>query len=154
MPFLEGSNGDSILATTSPRPATIVISDANGNVVDWIPQWVYIHATATLTTSSVSDVTITDMSFVPRSGTFEVEFNCNAGNSANGNATNFSLYLSGVQITNATRTVTTGANNRATVLISANITFDGSQLLEVKWNTPAGTASIQNRTLRYRRVGN
>lgn len=151
--FLDGSNGDAVIASTTPRAGAVVIADSNGTVSSWIPQWQYIFANSSLTTSSTSDVTIADMVVVPKAGTYEVEFYANVGNSANANTVVSSFYIGAMLYAQSTRSVITGGNNRTTQLLAATLTFDGTQQLSVRWSVNAGTATVQARTLRLKPVG-
>lgn len=151
--FVVALNESPLVASNTARPNSVVMSDSDGSIRRWLPQWQYIHSFTTNTTNSVTDVLMPDMFVTPKAGIYEVEFEGNTGNSVNSNTVIISFYVGGVQIPASKRSVITGAANRTSEFTCATIAVDGKTQIEVRWSVNAGTASADFRTLRLRLIG-
>lgn len=109
------------------------------------------QATATATDSIVGAsgfVQLDSMTITPGAGSYIVHFNSSAGNTNNGNTSDFRLVVNGVTVAHTVRTVMGAAGGRAGVSIVANITgVLAGHIVEIEWNNSSNTAECEERTL-------
>lgn len=111
-----------------------------------------------ITTTSASDVLMTSMTITPVAGTYLVWFSTWLTQSTGNQTVTFSLYAGGVQTASTIRTTVPfcgalGAVNGG-ICHSTNgrVTVNGSQAIELRWHTSAGTATAHNGNLDILRV--
>jgi len=111
-------------------------------------------STASATTTSTSFVAMTGMTITtPAAGTYLVNFSTstvNSGNSADRNY--FALYVGGSIVSHTERRVGISGGAYVPAVISAIVSVDGSQNIEVRWRVTAGTGTVQQRTLSAVRI--
>ena len=117
-------------------------------------------ATSATTTTSTSDVLMNSMTLTPRAGVYKVDFStyleCNSNNA---NIT-VSIYSGGTQKTDSVRIatpqiqggITPSLNMRVPMTTQGEVTVNGSQAIEIRWKTSAGTATATARTLNIQRI--
>lgn len=114
----------------------------------------YVSATGTITTTSGTDALMTSMTVTPAAGNYRVDFNCDVQCNNAGGAVSFSFYVGGVQQGSSLRktipldggTLSIGTG-RDIVFVMDYIAVNGSQAIEVRWSTSAGTATASARTM-------
>lgn len=116
-------------------------------------------ATADTTTTSTTDVLISSMTLTPVAGVYLAFFSTTVDHSNQNVAVVCSLYVGGVLDADTVRgpiprTNAVGAITMSpTVAAQARVTVNGSQAIEARWKTSAGTATAHQRTLNILRVG-
>lgn len=102
-------------------------------------------ATATITTSSNTDVVATGMTLTPPAGTYLVWFSGSAkpDTTVGGNVF-MSIYAGGVQIPSSEENLQGAQAPFASV---AKVTVDGTQTIEGRWRVDIGTATMKQRNL-------
>lgn len=125
----------------------------------------YLSATeATATADATNAGTIitpnvmTGMTLTPVAGTYLIDFTSTVDHSNQSVAVTVSVFIAGAQKTDTVRSVVPrpnalGANSLTMeVAISTIGTVDGSQAIDIRWGTTAGTATVHQRTLRIVRI--
>lgn len=146
--------GEQILGATAGAPLS---ADANGQLVSGISD-TEASATADTTTTSTTDVLMNSMTITPVSGTYLVYFSTTVDHSNQSIAVVVSLYSGGVQKADSVRGPVprfngVGANSLTPcVSINGKVTVNGSQAIEIRWKTSAGTATAHQRTLNIERL--
>ena len=88
------------------------------------------------------------MSVTPIAGNYAVIFNADLFISTNGRFAQVSFYKAGAIITDSTRTeYAHGNNDNLSASSISYVTFNGSQLFELKMNTNSISASLNNRSI-------
>lgn len=113
-----------------------------------------ITTTTTFTTTSGSDVVVTGFTVTPQAGTYAVWLN---GEIQDSNATaqmSFSIYKGGVVITDSIRDIQSYGASKAGMMNTMTITsVNGSQAVDLRVKTSAGTLSVLQRSLLLIRLG-
>lgn len=115
-------------------------------------------ATADTTTTSTTDVLINSMTITPTAGTYLAFFSSTIDHSNQNVAVVVSLYAGGVQSADTVRgpiprTNAIGAITMSMdVAINSLVTVNGTQAVEIRWKTSAGTATMHQRTLNLLRI--
>lgn len=105
-------------------------------------------ATNTITSTSLTDVLITDMTVTPPAGTYAVYFSTPVVNSGNGAQRVFvSIYAGGSQIPESERFVGMSGGATACIATQCILTVNGSQAVEARWRAAAGTNTAYQRSL-------
>lgn len=117
-------------------------------------------ATANATTTSGTDALITGMTITPAAGNYIVWFSSSVISNNAGAIITVSLYINGVQKADSVRTLApfdggalSALTARCGVSIQGLATVNGSQTIEVRWNTSGGTATCGPRNLLILRAG-
>jgi hypothetical protein len=112
-------------------------------------------ATANTTTTSTTDVLAAPMSLTPGAGDYMIWFSGSVENSATGTQ-NVSLYVNGAQVAHTERQIFTEGSISDTsfpIALQAYVTgVAASDVIEVRWRTSAGTATMHERTLVVEKV--
>jgi len=138
----------------NPGPNLIIVSNDNGNALDWIPITVLAVATGNATTTSSSDIVVPGMTLTPTiAGIYDVDFTSSMGNSSAANTNFVSIYAGGTQFTGSSRTITSPASGFTGFASTAQVTVNGTQVIEGRWSTTGGTMTMATRILRIRQVG-
>lgn len=118
-----------------------------------------VTATANATTTSGTDALITGMTATPTVGTWYFSFDSSMISNNAGAIITYSIYLGGAQIAATIRTIApfdggtlSALNARGAAVVNAVVAVNGSQAVEVRWNTSGGTATCGARALHYRRA--
>lgn len=113
-----------------------------------------ITATGTITTTSSTDAVMTSMTETPPAGTWLYMFNCDVISNNFNQTLSFSFYLAAVQIAVTKRQLIPydggtlgGTTARDIVQLQSIITTTGSQVVDVRWSSTAGTGTSSNRSL-------
>lgn len=113
-----------------------------------------VKATAGASTSSMTDVLLTDMSLSPGAGNFLLWFSANVSNSNSAQSSIFSVYVNGVQVVGSERTRRAVATNAQTA-IAMSIYVPGvlgGQLVEIHWRVTNSSGTVTNREMTLMRV--
>lgn len=147
--------GEPVTGATVGAPLAV---DSSGNLVSGLTV-TQATASADTTTTSTSQVLINGMTLTPAAGTYMVWFSTSVDHSNQVTAITTSIYVGGVQNTGSIRSVMTRTNalgaNTLTASMStgeATVTVNGSQAIEARWSTTAGTATAHQRTLTILRI--
>lgn len=111
------------------------------------------EATGDTTTTSGSDVLVDSMTLMPASGNYLVWFSGSVVSGSNGASISMSIYAAGSQLTASEEKYLRG--NQAIHVpfcCVAKVTVNGSQAIEGRWKTTAGTATMHQRTLAILKV--
>ena len=117
-----------------------------------------VSATANTTTTSTTPVLMASMTITPIAGKYFVSGGTSAQSSANGAEIDLMIYSGGTLLTGSTRTIMpkTGNQDPATtprgINTSGVVTVNGSQAIELRWNTTAGTATARERSMSILRI--
>lgn len=112
-----------------------------------------VNATGTITAGTGSDTLMTGMTLTPAAGTYLVFFSCDVNANAAGNATSVSFYVGGTQKASSLRKIVPGDGGalsgaaRACIAINSEIAVNGTQAIEVRWSSSAGTNTAAARSL-------
>lgn len=131
------------LAANPPQSGDIVKDPSSSEIV----------YTNTITTTSASDVLMTNLSITPITGTYAATFYGSFSVSNAGKIIYMSFYKAGSQITGTEVQTRLATSTTSVTSIAKTITFSGSELLEVRWRVNGNTATCYNRTLTIYRVG-
>jgi len=135
-----------------------------GNIQDRGIRWLDLNPeevgnTNTITTNSTSDVPMTGMIIpAPDAGTYLVFFSSSFDSSSNSAIVRASIYSGGVLKSDSTRRCmprASGGGNTAAVKnlnLQGRVTVNGSQDIEIRWRTSAGTATAYEKTLNILRI--
>lgn len=148
--------GQKILAAVVGSPLS---SDANGQLVSGTSNSETV-GTSTITTTSATDVLITGMTATPVAGTYIVWFVTTLQHITNNANIFVSIYAGGVQASGSEMEatpqiqggVTPSLNMRVPIATVNTVAVNGSQAIEARWRTSAGTATATTRTLQILRV--
>lgn len=111
-----------------------------------------VREVAQAQTTSASDVLLTNMTITPPAGVYLVWAYTNSNNSSNGAINRFSIYSGGVQQANTLDNIQVNSNRRHSWSASCEVTVDGTQNIEVRWNRNTGTARCFGRYITILRV--
>lgn len=147
--------GEGILGSVPGAPLS---TDSNGLLVSGTSN-TEVSATATTTTNSGTDALMNSMTITPVSGTYLVWFSTDLNSPTAGAVISLSYYIGGSQKADSLRkvmpfaggTLTVG-NQRIGVALNGVVTVNGSQAIEVRWSTSAGTMTAAARTMNILRV--
>ena len=107
------------------------------------------------TTTSATFVLVTDFSLTPEAGTYAIWANINMAASTGNAVAQAAIYKGGVGVTDTIRTAKPGSSNTAFfIALQGVIQFNGTETIDARVNTSAGTLSVTNRTLTMIRLGN
>ena len=126
---------------------------AAGTWINPLPTVLEVLGTSTLTTASASDVVLTGVTLTPTVGTYVVDFTTYITNSTNDTAVTFSVYVNGVQVASTIVENSAHSTRAQNVSVtSGKIAVTGTQAIDIRWRTAAGTASAFNRVFRLTQV--
>jgi len=111
-----------------------------------------VDGSTTVTTTSTTDVLMTGQTVTPVAGDYLVWFSGEVFGSVNGGLISASIYFGGVQEAASARTVHGNQNENRVIACMGKATLNGSQAIEVRWKTSAGTASCTRRQLYLIRI--
>lgn len=147
--------GKPVLGSVVDAPLS---ADANGALVSGIIHS-EISSTSSTTTNSGTDALMNSMTTTPASGTYLVIFSTDLNSPSGGAIVTLSFYVGGTQNANSQRKVMpfaggtlTAGNQRVGISLNQILTVNGSQAIEVRWSTSAGTITAANRTMNLVRV--
>jgi hypothetical protein len=106
-----------------------------------------IKANNELQTTSPNYILIPGMTVTPEAGTYIVIAYTASRNSSNGAINRFSLYSANVEVTGTSDNIQVSNNRIHAWSASCEVTLNGSQAVEIRWNRSAGTASVFGRYL-------
>lgn len=106
------------------------------------------------TTTSATDVLITSMTLTPAAGIYLALYEGIANDTTIAATTVFSLYIDNTQVTNSERAlVATSSSQFLSVSTFAIITVNGTQAINARYRTTAGTLTAAGRSLTLVRMG-
>jgi len=111
-----------------------------------------VRATNEAQTTSGSDVLLTDMIITPVAGTYLVFAYTSNNNTTNGAINRFSVYSAGVEVADTKDNIQVSNNRIHTWGASCEVTVNGSQAIEIRWNRSSGTARCFGRYITLIRV--
>lgn len=114
----------------------------------------YSNSSTTGTTNSTTSVTLLTIP-LPNAGTYVVNASIVATHGSNNGALVGALYVGGVLVTgtNATLTKPGNTNSHLPYIITTKITVDGTNNVELRWNTNTGTLTNRIASISLIRVG-
>lgn len=103
-------------------------------------------------TNSATPVTVTTMTVTPAAGTYKVEYSGVSYNSNGITNMHHGIYVNGTVVGHSTRTLIQGggnqfANTRLSIHTQAVITANGTDVIDIRVSTSAGTMTVQHRSL-------
>ena len=124
------------------------------------PATTMVSATGVTTVNTTTDTLMSGMTITPTAGTYQVNFTTSVTHGTNGAVISMSIYVDGVEVTNSiTQTIPRVAAGFNNVILTLNqtvlgeVTVNGSQAIEIRWNSSTGTASTASgRTMIINRV--
>lgn len=158
---LTGFSAATATAVTAADSVLVAIGKLQGQLNTILnPATTMVSTSGNLTTTSTTDVLMTGMTLTPPAGTYQVYFTTSVSHGSNGAMINMALYAGGVELANSqtqtTPRVAVGLNAAALTLnqsVIGEVTVDGSQAIEIRWNTSTGTAtSVGNRMMIIHRI--
>lgn len=154
--LLSATTNVSVSAATAPA-AGQVLTASSSTLATWkTPTLTTSEATATAnaTTTSGTDALINSMTLTLTAGTYLFMFSAGIQSSNAGAVITTSFYVGGSQRADSVRAIApfdggtlSALTGRCGVSIQGVITVNGSQAVEVRWNTTGGTATCGPRTL-------
>lgn len=106
------------------------------------------------TTASTTDVVITGFTITPTAGTYGVWFSASALQTTSPIVLNWTIYKAGVAVADSARSQQTSRSNQVLQQSTQSIiNVDGSQALDVRVSTAAGSLTINARSLLLIRLG-
>lgn len=152
--------------TSNTRLTVTCILTSGTTAASWDSEYVIQAPVATevafssnITTTSTTDVVLTGMTITPISGTYLVMFSTWLTASAASNVHTMSIYVNGVQNAGSIRaaipfsSASLAATQDIPLSTNAIVTVNGSQAIDIRWRTSAGTATAHNGTLDILKVG-
>jgi len=108
------------------------------------------EATADTTTTSTTDTLTNSMTITPAAGTYAVWYTGSVDHGSNSESIWTAIYAAGSKVAASEREWTRGTSQgdvTNTFTSTAKVTVNGSQAIEGKWRTSAGTATMHERSL-------
>lgn len=129
-------------------------SNLIGNPYATSLQTFYTHAPGPITTTSLTDVTVTNMTLTPGAGSYIFWFSSDVSNINNNRDIFVSLYVNGVQVLDSERNIhVDNAVERSCAVLNGMITgVTAGQVVDVRWRVSANTGSMGNRSLTLLKV--
>jgi hypothetical protein len=128
------------------------VSQDAGAYVSAVSTSAIAEATSTITTTSSTDVVATGMTLTPAAGTYLVWFSSVVKPGNTDEQAPASIYVDGVQVAASERPVGRGGSptfaSQYGFCASARVTVNGTQAIEGRWRSTAGTATMFHRTLK------
>lgn len=119
-----------------------------------------VEAIANITITSATDVLATGMAVTPAAGIYLVHWGMQVSATSNNRVITASIYVNGVKVANSQRQafIRTGngtftAADIASLNGSTKITVNGTDVVDIRWNTNGGTAQAQGRNLTLCEMG-
>lgn len=113
-----------------------------------------VGSDTTFSTSSTTDILVTDISVTPVSGRYQVLFSADINIAKNKKLNECVFYKGGVAVSRSRRTVQgVGRNFRTSQNLLAEITVNGSEAIDVRTNINAGSVDINQRRMILIRLG-
>ena len=126
---------------------------SNPNIASGIVNYKVVASTS-FATASATDVLITGFQVTPIAGTYAVWANANASNTSGTANAGWSLYSGGSIVSDSTRGSRPGASGTPFQMTTmSSFQVNGSQAVELRVNTSAGTLTVTGRTLLLIRLG-
>lgn len=149
--YFNGTNWVQLSPGTSGEFLQTQGAGANPQWASVLPDATIAEATADTTTTSTTDVLVSGMTLTPAAGTYLVSFTGSVEVSSAGATTFPSIYAGGTQEAASEREIQRtgffgGLISQAFACV-ALVTVNGSQAIEGRIRTTAGTATIHERTL-------
>jgi len=151
---LTGGGFDSPVGTLSVDKTTgILYRKQNTSPTGWeIMSRGNVRAVGEVQTTSPNDVLLQGMTITPTAGTYLVWAYTNSNNSSNGATNRFSVYSGGVQQADTLDNILVQNNRHFTWCASCEVTVNGIQAIEIRWNRSSGTARCFGRYITIVRV--
>ena len=144
----------------------VITTDAQGRVsavsttafTSTVPTTI-VSSVTLITTTSTTFVTMTGMTITPAAGTYAVIGRANISATSNNRTIELALFLAGSVITdtNVTSFIRTGSGfgtntDMSNDTITAVVTVNGSQDIDLRWNTSGGTIQARGYSLMAMRI--
>ena len=151
-----GFIGQRILGSTIGAPLTV---NANNGLISGFIGTTVVSANSNLTTTSTNDIVLTGMSITPVSGTYQVIGTTTFQHNTNNALAFLSIWI-GAQVASSQVSATpqpqagigSSLNLNIPATSIAEVSVNGSQAIELRWRTSAGTATSLNRVLMIQRI--
>lgn len=152
-----GFIGQRILGSSVGAPLSV---DANNGLISGIQGTTAVSAATTITTTSTTDIVMTGITITPVSGTYKVMGTTTFRHNTNNALAFLSVWAAGVQIASSQSSATPQPQAGVGAALSidipatsiAEVSVNGSQAVELRWRTSAGTATSVNRVLTIQRI--
>ena len=145
----------SVSAATAPTAGQALVA-TGPTVATWqnFPIVTHVDISSATTTASTTDVLMASMTATPAAGTYMVWFSGDIKNNSNARTMTMSIYVNGALYTGSERAnVIAQSADIHNFICMTHVTVNGSQAIEGRWRTSAGTATNTNRQLYYMKVG-
>lgn len=113
-----------------------------------------VSATAGITAGTGADALMTGMTSTPVAGTYLLWFSCDINSPTAGAVVSVSIYVGGTQKADSLRKVEpfsggtlTSGSARAMAATNGIVTVNGSQAIEIRWSSSAGSCTAAARTM-------
>ena len=144
-------------ATTINNSITTINNTITNNVV-LQPATTTLSFSLSSTTTSLTDVPMSLMSFTLTPGTWQLRFDGQLGISTSANSVTVGIFTAGILINGSSRSVYfTSASQTLAVASSAEFFIPSNSVnivVDVRWRTSAGTATVTNRTFQILKIKN
>ncbi len=133
----------------------VIASDNGDGSADVVgaPDSALTGATGDITTTSTTDVIATSMVETPPAGTYLYFFSGSVDNTTNAAIVRMSVHIDGVQEASSETRYQRGNQQTSEAFVSvARVVLNGSQQVEGRWRTSAGTGTMHQRNLARIRV--
>lgn len=139
---------------------TALSVDSSGNLASGLSGGgtIEVGFSSNITTTSTTDITITGMTITPSAGTYLVWFSTWLTHSNGNDTVTISIYAGTIQSVTTVRTTTPfsgavgAANNGISHSTNGSVTVDGTQAINIRWHTNAGTATAHAGTMDILRI--
>lgn len=149
--YFDGTNWVQLAPGTAGQVLETQGAGADPTWANGEPDATIAEATADTTTTSTTDVLVAGMTLTPAAGTYKVSFTSSVEVTVAGATTFPSIYVAGVQEASSEREIQRtgflGGLLSQGFACEAIVTVNGSQAIEGRIRTTAGTATIHERTL-------
>lgn len=161
-----GANNIQVMTSNTRLTVTCILTSGT-TAASWDSEYILqnpvgteVSFAANITTTSATDVLLTGMTQTPVAGIYFVCFSTWLTHSTAAATATISIYVGGVLNTATIRTVIpfpggllTPATLDVLVATNAIVTVNGSQAIEIRWKTSAGTATAHNGSYDLIRIG-
>ena len=144
--------GEQVLGATAGAPLS---ADANGQLSSGISNSRVAVAGTILSTTSTTDVVVTGQTLTPAAGTYWAMARAVSSATTNNRTISLSIYSNGVQSADSLvkyfvrngNGLLGGTSDTGIMVTEAIVTVNGSQAIDMRWNTDGGTGNITNYSL-------
>jgi len=113
-----------------------------------IDSFTLVSSSATTSTTSTSYTLMNSMTNTPAAGKYLVTFNSSGMISNSSGVGNYAIYVGGVQAADSVRTFRPNSTTATqTIYIQTEIIVNGTQAVEIRYQTSAGTFTVYQRSM-------